>query len=154
MKVQDILRKKGEGVLAVAPSERVEFVAGRLRLERVGALVVLSADGKLLGVVTERDIVRGLVDHGPRALGLAAQDLMRTDPDVCAPQDTIARAARIMTEKRIRHLPVVEAGQLRGLVSIGDVVRHRLEEMEIEAGVLRDMAAAMASREAGAGERA
>jgi CBS domain-containing protein len=140
MKVDDILSGKGTAVLTVRPTESIQTFAHRLRMERVGALVA-SEDGRRLdGIISERDLARGIAEHGVRCLELAVADLMTRRVVTCARTDSLAAVARMMTANRIRHLPVLEGRQLVGLVSIGDVVRHRFEEMEAEASVLRDMA--------------
>jgi len=140
MKVDDILSGKGTAVLTVRPEESIQTFAHRLRMERVGALVV-SEDGRHFeGIISERDLARGLAEHGARCLELRVSDLMTRRVLTCARTDLLATVARMMTANRIRHLPVVEGRRLVGLVSIGDVVRHRFEEMETEASVLRDIA--------------
>jgi CBS domain-containing protein len=104
--------------------------------------VVLGEGGALAGIISERDIVHGIAEHGARCLELTVADLMTRRAVTCAPEDSISRIATIMTESRIRHLPVVEGGKPVGMVSVGDVVKHRLEEMSLEASVLRDIAIA------------
>lgn len=142
MKVEDILKHKGTEVMTVRPDEAVAIFAHRIRLARIGAMVV-SADGaRIDGMISERDVVYGLAQHGPRCLELPVSALMTARVVTCGLGDSVAEIARRMTEYRIRHLPVTEGGRLVGLVSLGDVVRHRLEEMELEASVLRDLAMA------------
>ncbi len=142
MKVAEILKQKGQNVVSVRPEESIETFAHRLRMARIGAMVVVDDAGGLTGIISERDVVHGLAEHGPRCLELNVGDLMTTRVVTCAPEDGIARIARLMTENRIRHLPVVDGGKLSGMVSVGDVVKNRLEEMSLEANVLRDMAMA------------
>ncbi|MDH3665820.1 MAG: CBS domain-containing protein [Paracoccaceae bacterium] len=142
MKVAEILKQKGQDVISVRSEESIETFAHRLRMARIGAMVVVDDAGGLTGIISERDVVHGLAEHGPRCLELNVGDLMTTRVVTCAPEDGIARIARLMTENRIRHLPVVENGRLAGVVSVGDVVKNRLEEMSLEANVLRDMAMA------------
>lgn len=142
MKVADILKQKGAEVMSVRPGESIETLAHRLRMARIGAMVVLADDGGLAGIISERDIVRGIAEHGAACLGKTVADLMTQRVVTCAAGDSIARIARVMTESRIRHLPVVEGGRVVGVVSVGDVVKHRLEEMSLEASVLRDIAIA------------
>jgi CBS domain-containing protein len=140
MKVADILKQKDTGVISVRPTETIATFSHRLRMAKIGAMVVLGEDGKMVGIISERDVVHGLAEHGTRCLELTVADLMTRRVHTCAPQDNIARIARTMTESRIRHLPVTEAGNVIGVVSVGDVVKNRLEEMSLEASVLRDLA--------------
>jgi CBS domain-containing protein len=142
MKVAEILKQKGQEVISVRPTESIATLSHRLRLARIGAMVVLGEGGALAGIISERDIVHGIAEHGARCLELTVADLMTRRAVTCAPEDSISRIATIMTESRIRHLPVVEGGKPVGMVSVGDVVKHRLEEMSLEASVLRDIAIA------------
>ncbi|MEE8454433.1 MAG: CBS domain-containing protein [Limibaculum sp.] len=142
MKVAEILKQKGQDVISVRPTESIETLAHRLRLARIGAMVVLGEGGALDGIISERDIIHGIAEHGPKCLELTVADLMTRRVITCTPEDSVTRIARIMTESRIRHLPVVEGGSLVGVVSVGDVVKNRLEEMSLEANVLRDIAIA------------
>lgn len=145
MRVREILQSKSAALEAVDPHEKVQFLASRMRLANVGALLVHDAQGGLAGLVSERDVVRAVVDHGPRALNQSARDIMNRSPATCGPEDTIARVARMMTERRIRHVPVLsDDRRILGIVSVGDIVKHRLEELEIETGVLRDLAKSVA----------
>ena len=142
MRVADILKQKGQEVISVRPTESIETFAHRLRMARIGAMVVLGNSGTLEGIISERDVVHGLAEHGARCLEMTVGDLMTKRVVACAPEDNIARIARIMTDNRIRHLPVIDGGKLTGVISVGDVVKNRLEEMSLEASVLRDIAAA------------
>jgi CBS domain-containing protein len=140
MRVREILDAKGRGVVTVRPEASVSTVVHRLVLERIGALVV-SEDGRhIAGVVTESDIVRALAADGAAAVasGRRVAELMTRNVATCTPEDTVKRVMAEMTRRRVRHLPVVEGGGLAGIVSIGDVVKSRLEEVELEADVLRD----------------
>lgn len=144
MRVSEILKNKSSAIEAVGPRETVEHLARRMRQANIGALLIHDEHGGLAGLVSERDVIRALVDRGPRALRLTAADVMDRSPAVCRPEDTIARVARMMTERRIRHVPVLTGRRIEGVVSLGDIVKHRLEELEIETGVLRDLAKAVA----------
>jgi CBS domain-containing protein len=142
MSVADILKGKGTAVMTVRPSETIGGLAQRLRLSGVGAMIV-SRDGQSLdGIITERDIAYALPEHLDDLHDMRVSDLMTGTVVTCSPQDSIAYAARIMTTRRIRHLPVKEGGRLVGVISIGDVLKHRLTEIELEASVLRDLALA------------
>ncbi len=141
MYVREILGRKGSGIVVVAPGEAIEFAAAHMKLENVGALVVCEADRKLKGVISERDIIRAIVDYGPRALKMKVTDFMHAHPVTCSKEDTIASVARRMTNERVRHAPVCEKGEIVGIVSIGDIVKERFEELDLERETLRDMAA-------------
>ncbi len=142
MQVDNILKSKRPAVLWVSPVMTIGEVAERLRSTDVGALIV-SNDGEALhGLISERDIAQGLAVHGAALLSLKVQDLMTRSVISCSPEDNIAEIARIMTMRRIRHIPVVENGRVVGVISIGDVLKSRISEIELEANVLRDLAVA------------
>jgi CBS domain-containing protein len=136
MNVLTILRDKGSEVITTAPSATVMDAARVMTDKRIGAVLVLDT-GRVVGVVSERDIVRTISTRGAAALYLEVQDLMSSDVFTCRRDATIDELMAMMTERRIRHIPVVEDGQLYGMVSIGDVVKHRIEETEQEAEALR-----------------
>ena len=142
MRVADILKAKGRTVHTERPDQTIAHLAHRLRMERVGAMVV-SVDGTSVdGIISERDVVFGLSEHGAEVMGMKVADMMTKVVVTCSPDDTISHIAKLMTQRRIRHLPVVQGGKLAGIVSVGDVVKHRLNELELEANVLRDYAVA------------
>lgn len=138
MKVAAILKGKGDRVVTVRPHASVASVIQRLRLERIGAAIV-SADGVTMdGIVSERDIVNGLAERGPELLDLKVADIMVREVHTCAAGDDLKDIMAKMTQRRIRHVPVVEGGRLCGIVSIGDIVKNRLDELELETTVLRE----------------
>ncbi|MDQ3570347.1 MAG: CBS domain-containing protein [Actinomycetota bacterium] len=138
MNVEGILKDKGHEVQTVGPDTAVVLAVDRLSTMQIGALVV-SADGsKVDGVISEREVVRGLARHGPRLLDLKVADVMTPHVPVCSPEDPIKDVMAQMTRTRNRHIPVVQGAQLYGLVSIGDLLKHRLEELELQTNVLRD----------------
>jgi CBS domain-containing protein len=138
MKVQDILSEKGNRVATMRPDASVDTVVHRLRLDRIGA-VVISTDGRTIeGILTERDIVYGLVEHGAALLAKTAADVMMREVVTCRAEDATKDVMAKMTHSRVRHVPVLENGKLAGIVSIGDIVKHRLSEAELEASVLRE----------------
>ena len=138
MNVEGILRAKGARVVTIKPDASVRDLVSGLREERIGAMVV-SEDGRsVVGIVSERDVVRGLAERGPRVLDALVAELMTRNVVSCTPADTVKQVMAEMTRRRIRHLPVVTNGVLTGIVSIGDVVKNRLEEMETETNVLRE----------------
>lgn len=138
MYVDVILKSKGRAVETVRPDTSVMQVAERLELCRIGALVV-SADGATVdGIVSERDIIREIARHGADVLDWPVSRIMIDDVVTVTGKDEVADVLAIMTARRFRHLPVVEEGRLAGLVSIGDAVKHRIEEAEFEARTMRD----------------
>jgi CBS domain-containing protein len=140
MKVRDILAHKGSAVVTVRPDTTVATAIHRLMLERIGALVVSDDGVRVLGIVSERDIVRVVAERGADALApdLTVEAMMTRNVLTCGLEDSVKDLMTTMTQRRIRHLPVVENGRLVGIVSIGDVVKNRLEEVELEANVLRE----------------
>jgi len=138
--VESILRSKGSEVQTIESGASLTMAVHRLSSIGIGALVV-SDDGRAVdGVLAEREVVRGLSRHGAHVLDMRVRDVMARSVPVCAPQDSIRDVMAEMTRSRNRHLPVVDGGALCGLISLGDVVKHRLEELELEASVLRDVA--------------
>lgn len=138
MKVASILKRKGADVVTVRPDVRIAAAARELVGKGIGALVV-SEDGRtMLGLLSERDIVNGLALYGARIVDLRVGDVMARRVVTCTPEDSVTRLMAEMTQHRTRHLPVTEGGVVRGIVSIGDVVKHRLEDLETEANILRE----------------
>ena len=138
MKVEDILRRKGAVVETIRPDAKIVMAVHRMRMQNVGALVVSRDGEKVDGVLSERDIVRGLTTHGAGLVEMSVVAVMSRSVPTCAPGDSLTSVMSQMTRTRNRHVPVVEDGRLCGIVSVGDVVKHRLEEMELETNVLRD----------------
>jgi CBS domain-containing protein len=137
MKVASILKAKGTHVETIPPATTVYTAVWNLKLHGIGALVVSEDGVTVQGVISERDIVTGLTEHGHQLLGLPVSRVM-TAPVTCAAHDSVTAAMALMTRRRVRHLLVIEDGRLGGIVSIGDVVKHRLDELELEANVLRE----------------
>ena len=138
MKVQAMLAQKGDKIITVRPDATIETAIRLLKMEGIGALVV-SDDGRhVQGILSERDVVRGLVTHGSELLQMHVADLMTRAVKTCTPADDVKSVMSEMTRSRIRHLPVVEDDKLVGIISIGDVVKNRLDELETETTVLRD----------------
>lgn len=132
MRISDVLRRKGDTVVTVAPGESVRTLLALLAEHRIGAMVV-SADGTSVdGIVSERDVVRHLHDDGEQMLESTVSQIMTTDVHTCSPSDAVTDLMRTMTDQRIRHIPVVVDGALAGIVSIGDVVKHRIDELTVE----------------------
>lgn len=131
MLVSDILKAKGAAVFSVAPDRSVAEAAALMAEKRIGSLLVLRGEA-IAGILSERDIVRGLANQGGDCLARRVADLMTAKVVTCVPQQPIAEVMEIMTAGRFRHVPVVEDGRLAGMVSIGDVVKWRLEEAQEE----------------------
>jgi CBS domain-containing protein len=138
MKVASILKSKGVHVETCRPETTVYSAVWTLKLKGIGALVVRDESGAVLGVISERDIVHGLAEHGPGLMSLPVSRLMSTHVLKCTPDDSITAVMAQMTRYRVRHLPVVDRDELCGIVSIGDVVKYRLDEMALEANILRE----------------
>jgi len=138
MKVEGILRSKGAKVVTVKPDASVANVVQTLREHQIGALVVTEDGRSVLGIISERDVVRGLGERGPRILEMRVSDLMTRVVFTCGRDDTVKHLMSEMTRRRIRHLPIVADGALCGIISIGDVVKSRLDELELETNVLRE----------------
>ncbi len=138
MLIGQILAGKGSDVVTTQPDATIVAVASVLKKKRIGAVVVTDADGQLCGIISERDLARGLADYGARLLEMTVAQLMTADVVTCSPEDGLAKLMQAMTEGRFRHLPVVKDGKLSGIISIGDVVKHRLSELEAETHMLQD----------------
>jgi CBS domain-containing protein len=130
MRIGDVLTQKPTGVLTVEPETPVPSLLTALAARGVGAAVVVDADGAVVGMVSERDVVRHLHHRGAALLADAVSSIMSGHVTTCGPDDEVDALAATMTERRIRHIPVVEDGRLTGIVSIGDVVKNRLDELE------------------------
>jgi len=139
MPISEVLRRKGAHVSSVRSVDPIEAAIRKLYTERIGALAVFDRWGKLVGMFSERDVIHALAQHGAEALTYEVHELMTPDVTTCTPQDRIDAVMEVMTAHRVRHLPVMDKGKLVGLVSIGDLVKHRLDEKEQEAAVLRDI---------------
>lgn len=140
MKVEGILKIKGAEVQTIESDASLVMAVHRLSMMGIGALVVSDDGGGVDGILAEREVVRGLARHGAHLLDLRVRDAMARSVPVCSPHDSIRDVMAEMTRSRNRHLPVVDGGVLCGLISLGDIVKHRLEELELEAQVLRDVA--------------
>jgi CBS domain-containing protein len=137
MSVQNILDRKGADVFTIEPSATIRTAAHLMRARGIAALVVKSGD-VISGLISEREVVHAVAQHGDRALTMAVLDVMTRSLIAVTPDDTLRRAMTLMTNHRVRHLIVIANGHLAGLVSIGDVVKNRLEDLEAESNVLRD----------------
>ena len=141
MNVETILRAKGSSVATIRPDETVGVAVQQLIDRNIGALVVSNDGDSVDGIISERDIVHGLADHGTALLSLKVAEMMTRRVATCELSDSVDQLMAEMTNRRIRHFPVVQDGRLRGIVSIGDVVKNRLDEVEYEARSLRSFIA-------------
>jgi len=142
MKIRELLKKKSRKVFCVEPTSDIAEAARLLMEHEIGGLAVVDARGSLVGFVSEREIVRGIDEHGDRASGRTVASLMRAPAPVCSSGDTIRKVMERMTRERLRHLVIEEDGRIVGVLSVGDLVKLRLKELETETGVLRDYVAA------------
>lgn len=137
MTARDILKRKGTGAVTIAAGELVATAVNVLAQKNIGALIVRQGEA-VVGVIDERDVVRALSRHGSETLGLNVRDVMKEQVLTCAPGDAAKDLMETITRQRVRHLPVLDGHDLVGVVSIGDLLKSRLEEMETEQHVLRD----------------
>ena len=137
MTIAQILKIKGNNVSSLAPTATVLEAAQMLGAKRIGAVLVVDSAEGLVGILSERDIVGSLAQHGPKTLDMTVAELMTSEVQVASPRTTVEEAMGMMTQGRFRHVPVVEGGHLVGLVSIGDVVKARISDQEHEVDSLR-----------------
>jgi CBS domain-containing protein len=138
MTIESILRRKGADVATIAPEASVKRAADWLRAKNIGALVV-TRENAILGLISEREIVHAFSRYGETAGSMPVKEVMQYGVTTVSPDESVNRVMNLMTHHRVRHMPVLRSGQLVGIVSIGDVVKHRLEDLELEASVLRDV---------------
>jgi CBS domain-containing protein len=138
MTVSILLAAKGREVTCIEPGVTTKSAIALLAEKRIGAVLVLGADHRIVGILSERDIVRAIADGGAAALDEPVSRWMTRKVSTCTESETIASLMERMTEGKFRHLPVVDQGRLVGIVSIGDVVKHRLQEMERDSAAMRD----------------
>ncbi len=144
MNVHTILRTKGKSVVTIHPDATVERAVAVLRLRGIGALVVSDDGENVVGILSERDIVEALGRYGGDLLAVSVSEVMACPVVTCEPADSVAELMAEMTNRRIRHFPVVDDGRLVGIVSIGDLVKSRLDEIEYEAHSMRSFIAGAA----------
>jgi CBS domain-containing protein len=138
MTVKSILSSKGRDVTTIEPTATLEAAITLLAQRRIGALVVLGPERRVIGILSERDIVRALAEQGPSVLTAPIAQVMTRKVSICSESDTVSDIMEQMTARRFRHVPVIDHERLIGIISIGDVVKHRLGEMERESEALRD----------------
>jgi CBS domain-containing protein len=137
MTVASILKSKGTEVVHVQPGTRLRDAAALLCQRRIGAAVVFGPGRRVMGVLSERDIVRAIAESGSAALDAPVNDFMTTNVQTCRPSDSIERVMEVMTNGRFRHLPVLDGGEIAGIISIGDVVKRRIDDTQHEAEALK-----------------
>jgi CBS domain-containing protein len=142
MKVSNLLATKGHDVATISQESTVSDALAILKERRIGALIVTGATAPLVGIFSERDAVRALATNGAEALAFTVAQLMTSDVAVCDEDTSVTHLMGMMTERRIRHVPVVDEGRLVGLVSIGDVVKARFDELELDKKELLDYVSA------------
>jgi CBS domain-containing protein len=138
MTIESILKRKGDDVTTIAPEASVKRAADWLRAKNIGALVVTS-ENAVLGMISEREIVHAFSRYGETARSMPVKEIMQHGVNTVSPDESVNRVMKLMTHHRVRHMPVLRGGKLAGIVSIGDVVKHRLEDLELEVNVLRDV---------------
>jgi CBS domain-containing protein len=139
MTIESILRRKGTDVTTIAPEASVKRAADWLHAKNIGALVVVTSENTVLGLISEREIVHAFSRYGATAASMPVKEVMQYGVTTVSPDESVNRVMKLMTHHRVRHMPVLRGGKLAGIVSIGDVVKHRLEDLELETNVLRDV---------------
>lgn len=138
MNVASILKAKGKSVATARPDDTIEAISQKLSSRRIGAVVIVGDSGQVVGIISERDIIRAIADKGSAALPMTAGDVMTTGVMSCSESSTLEQMMTVMTQGRFRHVPVIEEGALVGIVSIGDIVKHHIAEVEMEVTAMRD----------------
>jgi CBS domain-containing protein len=138
MTIESILRRKGTEVTTIAPDASIKRAADWLRAKNIGALVVTKSDA-ILGLISEREIVHAFSRYGETAGSILVKEVMQYGVTTISPDESVNRVMNLMTHHRVRHMPVLRGGKLAGIVSIGDIVKYRLQDLELEANVLRDV---------------
>ena len=138
MSIESILKRKGTEVTTIVPEASIKRAADWLRAKHIGALVV-TRENAVLGLISEREIVHAFSRYGETAGSMPVKEIMQYGVTTVSPDESVHRVMKLMTHHRVRHMPVLRGGKLAGIVSIGDVVKHRLEELELETNVLRDV---------------
>ena len=139
MTIESILKRKGTYVATIAPEASIKTAADWLSAKNIGALVVVTSENAVLGLISEREIVHAFSRYGETAGSMPVKEIMQYGVTTVSPDESVNRVMNLMTHHRVRHMPVLRGGKLAGIVSIGDVVKHRLEDLELETNVLRDV---------------
>ena len=142
MLVSELLKKKGRPVITAHPNTTVENAVGLFKEEKIGAIMICVPGGKIIGIVTERDILHSQAEIGAATMKLKVEEIM-SHVHTCKPDDDLKSVMRLMTFKHVRHVPVVVEGELKGMISIGDIVRSQLDEVQLEVDTMRDYVRAL-----------
>ena len=138
MTIESILARKGTNVTTIGPDASIKRAADWLRAKNIGALVVTNQDA-IIGLISEREIVHAFSRYGEAAGSMLVKEVMQYGVTTVSPDESVNRVMNLMTHHRVRHMPVLRSGKLVGIISIGDVVKYRLEDLELETSVLRDV---------------
>ncbi|MCC0006798.1 MAG: CBS domain-containing protein [Hyphomicrobiaceae bacterium] len=138
MNVASILKVKGKSVATARSDDTVQDVAQKLASRKIGAIVIVGDGGHVVGIISERDIIRVIAEQGAGGLGKLVGDVMTKNVMTCSQASTLDQMMSVMTQGRFRHVPVIEDGALVGIISIGDVVKHHIAEVEMEVTAMRD----------------
>ena len=137
MLVSEVLKKKSSSVFTLSPDISVAEAIGMFREKKIGAIMICGPSGKLVGIVTERDVLHSLASIGAATLELNVEEII-SPVQTCKPDDNVKSVLHLMTYKRVRHVPVVVGGKLKGMISIGDIVKNQLDEAQLEIDTMRD----------------
>ncbi len=138
MNISQILKAKGRAVATTRPDSTLSEVIGKLAQKKIGAIVIVGDNGEVVGILSERDVIRRLAEHGAAALKEPISESMTSSVISCQETSTLEEMMELMTQGRFRHVPVIEDGALVGIVSIGDIVKHHVAEVEMEVTAMRD----------------
>ncbi len=139
MLVSEILRKKSGSAITMNPHDGVQTAIRMFKEKKIGAILVCGPTGNLVGIVTERDVLHGMAKYGAATLNQKVEEIM-SQAHTCKMDDNVRSVMHQMTNKRVRHVPVVDGGELKGMVSIGDIVKNQLDEAQLEIDTMRDFA--------------
>lgn len=137
MIIANILKVKGRSVTTARPDDTVQEIADRLAHKKIGAIVIVGGGGSVIGIISERDLIRVIAQRGADALSMPVSEVMTREVVVCSEATSVDDIMEMMTNGRFRHLPVVEESRLVGIVSIGDIVKHHIAEVELEVSAMR-----------------
>lgn len=138
MIIGQILKLKPRSVITARPEDTIHDIASKLGQKKIGAIVIIGEAGRVVGIISERDIIRLVGEHGGKALALKVSEGMTRDVITCSKDATLEDIMEMMTKGRFRHMPVLEGESLIGIISIGDVVKHHISEVELECSAMKD----------------
>jgi CBS domain-containing protein len=137
MNVSSILKAKGQAVTTARPDSSLHDITQRLAAKKIGAIVIVGDNGRIVGIISERDVIRVIAEHGVAGLNMPVAEVMTRGVITCEKSQRVDELMELMTKGRFRHLPVMEEGSLVGIISIGDVVKHHVAEVEMEVSAMR-----------------